>query len=71
MAPVLEKNAQAQPEVSFAKVDIDQVPELAREFEITAVPTIAVFENGKLVHRFMGAKDEKFLQSFIKSSFKQ
>ncbi len=70
MAPVLEKTAQAQIDVSIVKVDIDQVPELAREYEVSAVPTVAAFEKGKLVNKFMGAKDEKFLQSFLATSFK-
>lgn len=70
MTPVLEKAAQANAEVSIVKVDIDNVPELAREFEISAVPTVVAFQKGKVVNKFMGAKDDKFLQSFIKNSFK-
>lgn len=70
MAPALERVATAAKDVSIVKVDIDSVPELAQEFQVTAVPTVASFRDGKLVDRFMGTKDDKFLHSFIEKSFK-
>lgn len=33
----------------FAKVDIDEQPELAKEYEIVNLPTIKVFKDGKIV----------------------
>lgn len=69
MTPVLEKAAQVQNDISIVKVDIDQVPELAQHYEVTAVPTVIAFDKGQPVNRFMGAKDERFLGSFIKESF--
>lgn len=70
MTPVLERVASSTKDVSIVKVDIDSVPELAQEFQVSAVPTVASFHNGKLVDRFMGAKDDKFIQSFIEKAFK-
>ncbi|QKI88734.1 tetratricopeptide repeat protein [Thiomicrorhabdus xiamenensis] len=45
----------------FAKVDIDEQPELAQEYEITNLPTIKVFKDGKLIRTEEGkmAKEEQ------------
>ena len=46
--------------VVVAKCDVDQCPELASKYGISAIPTVMFFKNGKMVDRIIGAveKDE-------------
>ncbi|KAA8497423.1 Thioredoxin-2 [Porphyridium purpureum] len=55
VAPALEKMAQSTPDVVFAKVDVDALSGLAKEFEISAMPTFDAFKDGKSVERVRGA----------------
>lgn len=41
--------------VSFGKVDVDQLPQLARREGVTAMPTFLVYRQGKLVKTVVGA----------------
>lgn len=41
----------------FYKVDVDRSGDLARRYEITAVPTVLVFVEGREVRRWRGLKD--------------
>lgn len=41
---------------AYFKVDVDENPELAREFRIMSVPTLRFYLNGKSVHTMVGAK---------------
>lgn len=48
-APVFEKSAEQNPDVTFAKVNTEEAQRLAGEFGIRAIPTLMVFKDGVLV----------------------
>jgi thioredoxin 2 len=48
-----------------AKVNTEEVPSLARQFRITAIPTIALFKNGIEVARQAGAMPAPAIRKFI------
>ncbi len=56
MMPEFERAAAAlEPEIRLVKVNIDEDPDLAREFRISAVPTIALVRRGRELGRRAGA----------------
>lgn len=68
ISPLLEKSAQNNPDVSFLKVNVDEAQELAAEYKVTALPTIAAFKNSNIKEKFMGVRDAKFIENFIKEN---
>ena len=57
VAPVLEEIAgEYADKLTIAKVDIDANPGVAREYQIMSIPTMAVFQGGKIVKSIVGAK---------------
>lgn len=38
----------------IVKVDVDALPEVAKQFSITSIPTVLYFQNGTVVHRATG-----------------
>ena len=48
-APIYEKAAEQNRDVTFAKVNTEESPRLAAEFGIRAIPTLMVFKEGILV----------------------
>ena len=43
-------------DVNVGKVNVDEQPELAGEFGVMSIPTLLVFEQGKLVRQAVGAR---------------
>ena len=43
-------------DVKVGKVNVDEQPELAGEFGVMSIPTLLVFEQGKLVRQAVGAR---------------
>ncbi len=41
--------------MTFAKLDVDQNPQLSTQFGIRSIPTLLFFKNGKLVDQIIGA----------------
>lgn len=48
-----EKNAGT---LKVGKVNVDEQPDLAAEFGVMSIPTLLLFENGKLVRQAVGAR---------------
>ena len=55
MAPVLEQLAgELEGRVSFAKLNVDENPELSVRYRVEGIPTLVVFAEGKEVGRIVG-----------------
>ena len=54
-APVFEAASEEHEDVTFAKVDIDENPELASLANVSSVPTLMAFRDGILLHQSAGA----------------
>ncbi len=56
MAPILEKvGAQVRDKVQIVKINTDQYPEVASQYQIRALPTFILFQDGKPIERIEGA----------------
>ena len=66
LSPIVEQLAQEHPEITFGKVDIDESPDLAQQYQIAAVPTLILFRDGVPVDMSMGVKSKDVLETFLK-----
>ena len=56
LAPILDEVASENTDkITVAKVNVDENPDLARQFDIMSIPTLIVFKDGQPAHRFQGA----------------
>jgi len=68
LAPVLEEVAkQIHGKASIAKIDIDTEQDIANQFQITSVPTMVLFKDGKEVNRIVGLRNADAIKDFILS----
>lgn len=69
MEPVIEDFAEKYTDVLFAKIDVDELPEVAREFGVDGMPTFVLIKNGKEVNKIIGAKPEELENLIQKHMF--
>ena len=48
--------------VKFGKVNVDDNQEIARKFNVSSIPNILIFKNGKIVENFIGAVSQEELE---------
>ena len=65
-APTYEKVAEANPDVTFAKVNTDEEQELAGAFQIRSIPTLMVFRDKILLFAQAGALPQPVLEELLK-----
>jgi thioredoxin len=64
VAPVMDRIAEEyEGSVKVAKVDVDAESELAGQFGIRSIPTIALFEPGEQPKAVMGALPKEMIES--------
>jgi thioredoxin 1 len=57
VSPVLDEIAGEYPDkITVAKINIDENPSIARDYQIMSIPTMSVFEKGKVVKSIVGAR---------------
>ena len=62
VAPVLEEIAAERPELSIAKLNIDENQQTAANFQVLSIPTLILFKGGEAVKTVIGAYPKKRLQ---------
>jgi len=55
IGPVLEEMAGDYPQVTFLKLNVDESPAVAQQFNVMNIPSILAFEAGELKQRVVGA----------------
>ena len=69
MAPTFERAAGTlEPYVRFAKLNTDEAPAVAGQFQISSIPTLMVFHGGKVVARTAGALPYQQLIDWVRGA---
>jgi len=67
MLPIFDKLAKKYGEkMVFARLNVDENQSVAARYDVYAIPTFIVFQDGKAVDRAIGAVGEPGLESLIK-----
>lgn len=68
IAPIVEQLASmVQDKARIAKIDIDQAQNVTADLQITSVPTLILFKDGKEMKRVVGVKDLDYLLNLVQS----
>ena len=67
LAPVLEEMDQKGEfgDIKVIKVDVDEAPEIAGRFNVQSIPTLLLFEDGKVVDTRLGFMPKPMLLKFL------
>lgn len=66
VSPIVDEIADEEPELLVCKVNVDDEPELAGEFDISSIPALIVMKNGEVVERAVGARPKAKILELVK-----
>lgn len=64
-SPVVEALSEEMPEVNFFKLDVDQNPATAQQFQIMSIPTLMIKKDGQVVDQIVGYHPKEQLQQIL------
>ncbi len=68
LSPVLEtvaSDSEVQKHATVAKIDIDAAQGIASNYNVTSIPTLILFQDGKELRRIVGLRDANSIKHFI------
>ena len=65
LSPILDKVSKEM-SLDTYKVNVDEVEDVARQYGIMSIPTVMIFEKGKMTKKNVGFMDEAELREFVK-----
>ena len=65
VVPIVEEIAEERSDIKVGKVNVDEEPELAGQFRVYSIPTLAVMKDGQLVHQSAGARPKAQILNMI------
>ena len=65
IAPLVEEISEVHPEITFAKVNVDDEPAIAAAYGIMSIPTLIKFRDGKAVDQNVGYSGKEILEAWI------
>ena len=51
--------------IPVQKIDVDMQKELAKQFNVSGIPTVILVQNGQVLNRFTGAKSEQEIKAIF------
>ncbi|MBA2728521.1 MAG: thioredoxin, partial [Parachlamydiaceae bacterium] len=69
IAPIMEQlGGEFHGKATIAKLDIDSAQDTTSTFQVTSIPTIILFKDGKEVKRVVGVRDKQSLAAMVTSA---
>lgn len=61
VGPIVDEIADEHDDLDVYKINIDEQPQVSRDYGVMSIPTLLLFKNGELVKRIVGAKPKAAL----------
>ena len=58
VSPIIDEIAGEAKHAKVGKINVDEQPELAAQFRVMSIPTLAVLKDGKIVNTMVGARSK-------------
>jgi len=65
VSPVIDEIAAERTDIRVGKINVDEEPELAAQFNVMSIPTLVVMKNGRIVNEAMGARPKSAILSLL------
>ena len=67
LSPILEELDDEIEGVEFVKLDVDQHPQIAGQYQVMGVPTVVILKDGEVKDRFVGVQPKEVIKEKITS----
>ena len=65
VGPIVSEIANERNDVKVGKINVDEQPELAAQFQVMSIPMIAVIKNGKLENQVVGYRSKEQIEAML------
>ena len=59
VGPILDEIAEEREDIKVCKVNVDEEPELAAQYDVMTIPTLMIVKEGQIVNQSSGARPKE------------
>ncbi len=63
--PVVSEIAAERSDIKVGKINVDEQPELAAQFQVLSIPMLAVIKNGKMENQLVGFRPKDQIEAML------
>ena len=64
--PIVDEIAKEREDLLVGKINVNDNPDLAREFGVLSIPTLIVMKDGRIINRVSGARNKSQILDLVK-----
>ena len=64
-APIVDELCETRGDVKFCKVNVDEQFELAIRYQVNSIPTLMIFDKGKLCRKAVGLREKAEIEQLL------
>lgn len=68
LSPIVDEVAEERSDVKVGKVNVDEQMELAMRFQVSSIPMLVVFKDGKSVAKSVGYRPKSEIAAMVESA---
>ena len=65
VSPIIDEIAEERDDILVCKINVDDEPELASQFEVFSIPTLVVMKNGEVANVSTGARPKNAILALL------
>ncbi|NMA85711.1 MAG: thioredoxin [Tissierellia bacterium] len=66
LGPILEElSGEYEGKIKFVKINVDENPDISGKYRIMSIPTVKIFNDGKIVEDMIGLKTKDQLEKIL------
>lgn len=65
VGPIVSEIAKERNDVKVGKINVDEQPELAAQFQVMSIPMLVVVKNGKLSNKVVGYRPKEQIEAML------
>ena len=65
VGPIVSEIANERRDVKVGKINVDEQPELAAQFQVMSIPMLAVIKNGELENKVVGYRPKEQIEAML------
>ena len=68
LSPIVDEVAEERTDVKVGKVNVDEQMELAMRFQVSSIPMLAVFKDGKAITKLVGYRPKSEIAAMVEGA---
>ena len=65
IAPIVDELCQTRSDIKVCKINVDEQFELAVRYQVSSIPTLMLFREGKVIRRVVGLRSKAEIEQII------